>query len=265
MRRDWEGRTVVITGSTRGIGQATAEVFGRDGAHVVVHGRDQAAGAEVVRRIRSAGGDADFVAVDLRADEAGHELAVFALEVSGRLDVLVNNAGANVFVGALRAAPEDWDTCMRLDLRAVWRCSAAAAAVMSRPGAIVNVSSNHAYSTLPGAFPYNVAKAGVLALTQSLAIELAERRIRVNTVCPGYIDTPINDAYFEAFPDPAAERVRVEALHPLGRIGLPEEVAYAIRFLASDEHSGFTTGTHLLIDGGRSTLMQDPAPVPPAG
>jgi NAD(P)-dependent dehydrogenase (short-subunit alcohol dehydrogenase family) len=166
--------------------------------------------------------------------------------------VLVNNAGANVFGGVLDTDVATWNRCLDLDLRAVWLCSRAAARVMDG-GAIVNVASNHAFATLPGVFPYNVAKAAVLALTQSLAIELAP--IRVNAVCPGYIDTPINDAYFDGFADPAAERARVEELHPLRRIGRPQEVARAIRFLA---HDGFTTGTTLTIDGGRSALMQDP-------
>jgi NAD(P)-dependent dehydrogenase (short-subunit alcohol dehydrogenase family) len=241
---------VLVTGSTRGIGRATAELFAAHGAHVIVHGLED--DGETVEGIRSAGGKADFVAADLSEESAAERIVDFAMGHAGRLDVLVNNAGANVFGGVLDTDVATWNRCLDLDLRAVWLCSRAAARVMDG-GAIVNVASNHAFATLPGVFPYNVAKAAVLALTQSLAIELAP--IRVNAVCPGYIDTPINDTYFGGFADPAAERARVEALHPLRRIGRPEEVARAIRFLA---HDGFTTGTTLTIDGGRSALMQDP-------
>lgn len=256
--RQWSGRTVVVTGSTKGIGRATAELFGVGGAHVVVHGRDALQANDLAALIRETGGQASTALLDLRTPETPQELIDHAIQETGRLDVLVNNAGANTFRGVMDASLADWDDCLNLDLRAVWLCSKAAAQVMGPRSAIVNVSSNHAASTLPGVFPYNVAKAGVLALTQSLAIELAPRGIRANTVCPGYIDTPINDAYFASFPDPGAARRRAESLHPLGRIGTADEVARAILFLASEQDSGFTTGGALTLDGGRSALMQDP-------
>ena len=256
--RAWAGRTVVVTGSTKGIGRAAAELFGAGGAHVVVHGRERQQVDAVVARVEAAGGSASVVLLDLRECEAAQELIDRAVAFSGRVDVLVNNAGANIFRGTLEATVTDWEDCLNLDLRAVWLCSQAAARVMAPGSAIVNVSSNHASRTLPGCFPYNVAKAGVLALTQSLAIELAAQGIRVNAICPGYIDTPINDEYFATFADPAAARRRVQALHPVGRIGAADEVARAIRFLASEQESGFTTGSILTIDGGRSALLQDP-------
>jgi len=256
--RDWTGRTVIVTGSTRGIGRATAELFGKSGAHVVVHGRDRSQADEVAGLVEADGGTASVVLLDLRGDSTGEELVDHAIAATGRVDVLVNNAGANVFRGIREATLNDWEDCLNLDLRAVWLCARAAARVMGQGSAIVNVSSNHAGSTLPGVFPYNVAKAGVLALTQSLAIELAPLGIRTNVVCPGYIDTPINDTYFATFANPEEKRRQVEMLHPLGRIGTADEVARAIRFLASEIDSGFTTGSVLTLDGGRSTLMQDP-------
>lgn len=258
--RAWAGRTVVVTGASQGIGAATAALFALDGADVIVHGRDAERTADVVARIASAGGSAAPVLADLRDPDAAQAVVEHARGWTGRVDVLVNNAGANTFRGVLDTTLQDWEDCLALDLRAVWLCSRAAASAMPVGSAIVNVSSNHAGSTLPGVFPYNVAKAGVLALTQSLAIELAEQGIRVNAVAPGYVDTPINDAYFAGFADPALARRSAERLHPLGRLGAPEEVARAVRFLASDVDSGFTTGTTLTVDGGRSALLQDPPP-----
>lgn len=254
----------LVTGSTRGIGRATAELFAASGHRVVVHGIREEECEETLRAIRDAGGHAGAVAADLRREEAPEQLIDAAHAVYGRLDVLVNNAGANVFTGTLGTSGAQWQHAVDLDLRAVWLCAKAAAPRLERPGAIVNVASNHAFSTMAGAFPYNVAKAGVVALGQSLALELTPEGIRVNTVCPGYIDTPLNDTYFGGFADPAHERARVEALHPVRRIGAPQDVARAIRFLADEREAGFITGTHLLVDGGRSALMQDPAPEGPA-
>lgn len=257
--RRWDGKTVLVTGSTHGIGRATAELFAAEGAFVVVHGRDQEAGEAVLESIEGNGGRCGFIAADLADAAAPQRIVNFALEASGRLDVLVNNAGTNVFVGVIDADLDTWERCMSVDLRAPWLCARSSAAVMLEGAAIINIASNHATATLPGVFPYNVAKAGMVALTQSLAIELAPRGIRANVICPGYIDTPINVAYFATFPDPGAERKRVEGLHPLRRIGRPDEVACAVRFLADPEQSGFLTGSVILMDGGRSALLQDPA------
>ncbi|WP_345762095.1 SDR family NAD(P)-dependent oxidoreductase [Diaminobutyricibacter sp. McL0608] len=254
----WAGRVALITGATKGIGRACALRFGRNGAEVVVHGRDALAAARVVEEISVAGGRARAILGDLRDAEFCKRLIDSAGESAGRIDALINNAGANVFKGTLEATLDDWNDCLDLDLRAAWLCSKEAVAHMRPGSAIVNVSSNHAGSTLPGVFPYNVAKAGLNALTQSLAIELADRGIRVNTVAPGYIDTPINDAYFATFPDPEGARADAERLHPIGRLGTADEVAAAIEFLADDQSSGFTTGTTLTIDGGRAALLQDP-------
>ena len=254
----WRGRTVIVTGSTRGIGLATAAAFARHGALVVVHGRDEAAGQAVQKGLRDQGHDAIFVSEDLSSPQAPRRLVEAAMAWSGRVDVLVNNAGANTFTGFMSTTLEQWDQALNLDLRAAWIASVAAAEVMAEGGAIVNVASNHAFATMPGVFPYNVAKAGMVAMTQSAAIELAERGIRVNAICPGYIDTPINDAYFGTFPDPESERRRVEQLHPVRRLGSADEVAEAAMFLASPD-CGFMTGTTVVLDGGRSALLQDPA------
>jgi NAD(P)-dependent dehydrogenase (short-subunit alcohol dehydrogenase family) len=262
MTDQWRGRTVIVTGATKGIGRAIALRFGSHGAHLVVHGRSISDAQFVRSAVEESGGTASVVAADLRDPSAPALVVARALEASGTVDVLVNNAGANVFRGVMDATLSDWDDCLNLDLRAVWLCSQSAIPHMSSGSAIVNIASNHASSTLAGVFPYNVAKAGVIALTTSLAIELAPRGIRANTVIPGYVDTPINDAYFAGFDDPVAARSQAEALHPAARLGRPDEIAAAVEFLADTSVSGFTTGTSLTIDGGRSALLQDPTPLP---
>lgn len=256
VRMDWQGQTVIVTGSTRGIGAATAELFASQGAHVVVHGLEVDEGEALVAKLRDGGARASFAGGDLCQPDVPARLVAHAVEQTGRLDVLVNNAGANIFAGTTGADLATWQRCLDLDLRAGWLAAQAAVKADAGLHAIVNVASNHARATFPGVFPYNVAKAGLLALTQSLAIELAPQGVRANAVCPGWTATHINQAMFAADPD---ERARVERLHPLARIGRPEEVAWAIRFLASEVEASFITGTVLTVDGGRSALLQDPA------
>ncbi|WP_341954640.1 SDR family oxidoreductase [Salinibacterium sp. TMP30] len=254
----WDGRAVLITGASRGIGRATALWFAERGAHVIVHGRDHNAVTEVCSEISAAGGRSSSVLGDLRSSSTCEQVIESAAQLAGQLDVLVNNAGANVFRGVLDATIEDWDDCLNLDLRAVWLCSKTAARVMRPGSSIINITSNHATSTLAGVFPYNVAKAGANALTQSLAIELADQGIRVVAIAPGYVDTPINDTYFASFPNPSAARRAAEKLHIVNRLANPTEIAAAIEFFADTSRSGFTTGNVVTIDGGRSALLQDP-------
>jgi NAD(P)-dependent dehydrogenase (short-subunit alcohol dehydrogenase family) len=254
------GRVVVVTGSTSGIGAGIARRFALDGESVVVHGRSQERGAAILAELRDEAPRADvrLCLGDLTDPAAPERLIAFAAKATGQVDVLVNNAGTNVFTGVLASTLEDWEHAIALDLRAAWLCARAAATRMPRGSAIVNIGSNHAWSTLPGSFPYNVAKAGLVALTQSLAIELAPLGIRANLVAPGYIDTPLAEDWFGSFADPEAERARVRRLHPAGRIGTPDDVARAVRYLASADESGFVTGTTLLLDGGRATGLEDP-------
>ncbi|HEX6971168.1 MAG TPA: SDR family oxidoreductase, partial [Limnochordia bacterium] len=174
----------------------------------------------------------------------------------GRLDALVNNAGTNVFVDPLQATEEDWRRCMDLDLKSVWLTAKHAVPLMQKSGggAIVNIASNHAFQTIAGSFPYPAAKAGVVGLTRILALDFAPYGIRVNAVCPGWIDTPLTERYFQEQPDPLAARRAVERLHPGGRIGTPEDVAAAVFFLASPE-AAFITATTLTVDGGMSAKL----------
>ena len=248
-----DGKVALITGAGRGIGEATARAFAREGASVVVAERDVATGHAVADAIGGL-----FVACDVTdASQAAHAVAA-ACARHGRLDILVNNAGINVFHEPLATTEAEWRRCFAVDLDGAWLMAKAAlpALLAAGGGAIVNIASSHAFSIIPGCFPYPVAKHGLLGLTRALGIEYAARGVRVNAIAPGYIETQIAVDYWNTFPDPAAERQRICDLHPPRRIGRPEEVAMTAVFLASDE-APFINAACIVIDGGRSVLYHD--------
>jgi NAD(P)-dependent dehydrogenase (short-subunit alcohol dehydrogenase family) len=146
---------------------------------------------------------------------------------------------------------DDWEFVLETDFRSFWLCAKHAVEHMSDGGSIVNMSSNHAFSTMPGLFPYNAVKAGINSMTRALALELGPHGIRVNTVNPGWIEVERTTDELDG-----DDRERVERIHPLGRIGTPEDVAGPVAFLASDD-AAFITGASLVVDGGRSAVMQD--------
>lgn len=249
------GKIAIITGAGRGIGAAIAEAFVREGAIAVIAERDSATGAATAERL---GENALFVQTDV-TDQASVDAAIAMVrERFGRIDVLVNNAGINVFHEPLQTSDAEWQRCMAVDLEGVWRmCRAALPAMLERnAGSIVNIASSHSSTIIPGTFPYPVAKHGLLGLTRALGIEYAARNIRVNAIAPGYIETELALDYWNTFPDPAAERQRTYDLHPPKRIGKPEEVAMTAVFLASDE-APFINATSIAIDGGRSVLYHE--------
>lgn len=247
-------RIVVVTGSTSGIGEGIALRFAQGGDHLVVHGLDEPIAAAAADRVTEAGpGEVHLVTGDLTDPTVAERLVEETVRQFGRVDVLVNSAGRNVFTGVLDSSLEDWQRAIDLNLRAAWLVSRAAAPHMLPGSAIVIISSNHARSTMPGCFPYNVAKAGLLGLTNALAVDLAKLGIRANAVLPGWTETPpISQDLVGAGPD---ERKRVEGLHLTGRMATPADIAEAVWYLAGASQ---VTGTHLLVDGGRSAQMEDP-------
>lgn len=234
------GRVAIVTGAARGIGAAIARRFAAEGARVALLDIDADAVHAEAARI---GGTAYVCDV---ADRASVEAAVAAV---GPADILVNNAGVNVFSDPLALTDEAWRRCMAIDLEGAWHCTRAVLPAMlaAGRGAIVNIASTHGFSIIPGCFPYPVAKHALLGLTRSLGVEYAPRGIRINAIAPGYIDTDLLSA--EA-------RVGAERLIPLRRVGLPQEVASAALFLASDE-AGFCVASVLTMDGGRSVVYHD--------
>lgn len=247
--RRFRGDVVLVTGSTRGIGAGIAERFAREGASVVVTGRTADDGEAVAERLREAGDDAVFVQADMRDPEDIEALVEATAEEYGGLDVLVNNAGVQTNTSVTEATLDDWEFVVETDFRSYWLCAKHAVEHMDE-GSIVNVSSNHAFLTMPGHFPYNAVKAGINGMTRAMALDLGPE-IRANTINPGWVAV---ERTVEEMDD--RERENIESIHPLGRIGTPEDVAGVAAFLASDA-AAFVTGTTILVDGGRTAVMQD--------
>jgi NAD(P)-dependent dehydrogenase (short-subunit alcohol dehydrogenase family) len=191
-----------------------------------------------------------FIVADLAEPAAIEALAEQVAALEARVDVLVNNAGIEVDIPFEKVSSRWFDRVIAVNLRAPLLLSQALASLFPESGgAIVNISSIHADHAFPNSIPYACSKAGLVALTRNLALELAPRHIRVNAVCPGYIDTPMWDEFLQGASDPQALASETEALHPLGRRGLPEDVASAVAYLASQD-AAWVTGTHLVVDGG---------------
>ena len=253
--RRLEGRVAIVTGAGRGIGAAIAARFAEEGARVVVAELDADGGEACAARLRQNGYAALAVQTDVGDPESVQRMVEATLVHFGLPEVLVNNAGVNVFHHPLEMPASEWERCFRVDLDGAWYCCRAVLPhLLARGrGSIVNIASVHAVQIIPHCFPYPVAKSALLGLTRALAIEYAARNIRVNAICPGYIETDLSADYWNTFPDPEAERQRAYRLHPPGRIGTPDEVAWPAVFLASDE-AGFINGASLMVDGGRSVL-----------
>ncbi len=236
------GKATAVTGATRGIGRAIALAFAREGADVLVNGRDAAAGRAVCAEIEALGRRAVWHAADLGRVAEARGVVAAALAAFGRVDVLVNNAGLFQRKPALELEEADWDGLLDVNLKGAFFCAQAAArAMLGRGGAIVNVASDAAWSG--GINPcahYAASKAGLVSITRSLAKELAPHGIRVNALAPGLIATEMGGTAAATLPG-----LRI----PLGRDGTPEEVAAAALFLASEEAS-YVTGANLNLSGG---------------
>jgi NAD(P)-dependent dehydrogenase (short-subunit alcohol dehydrogenase family) len=241
------GKVAIVTGGSRGIGRATAERLLREGAQVVVSSRRAESVASAVKALAPLG-RVEGMAGDVAEEADVVRLVRHTLDRFGRLDVMVANAGvADPYKSVLDTTVAEWDRMIAVHLRGTFLCAREAGRAMKEggwPGRIVTVASTNAYECDPHAASYNAAKAGILGLTRSLAVDLAPFGIRVNGVAPGWIhtDMAVNDLPPRGTP--------VRNLGVVGRAGHPEEVAAAIAFLASDV-CDFLTGTTLIIDGGQ--------------
>lgn len=249
-------RVAIVTGAAKGIGWGIATVFAKEGAKVVVVDWDEQAGAQTAAQICDQGGQAIFVKCDVSNEDQVKAMVQAALDRFGQIDILVNNAGIGVYKTVLDASSEDWDRALGVNLKGVFLCSKYTIPHMQKigKGAIVNISSVHAYANVNGTSPYAASKGGVTSLTRAMAMDYSPT-IRVNAIAPGWVLTPLIQGIFDSYPDPAEQQRIVEQRQVMKRIGRPEDVGYAAAFLASDEAS-FITGVQLFVDGGLTAQLE---------
>ncbi len=255
-----EDKVALVTGAGSGIGRMTAERFAREGATVMAADIDEASADETARLISSHGGRADALRMDVtdaREVEAGVRRTLDRL---GGLDCVINNAGITIVGAAHDLSEDDWDRELTINLKSVYLVSRAVWPHLKAGGggSIASTASICGLWALPADAAYCASKAGVIMLTKCMALDGAQDGIRVNCVCPGFIQTPMIDGYFADQDDPDAARRAAVGLHPLGRLGAPRDIADGFVYLSSDE-SAWVTGTALVVDGG---LTAGIAPAP---
>lgn len=248
-----EGKTAIVTGGALGLGRAIALMLAREGANVVVTDVKEREGVAVAEEIVAGGGKAAFVRHDVAHEAEWRSVIDIALDRFGRLDILVNNAGVALSASVEDTSLEQWRWLQSINSDGVFIGTQQAIAAMKRTGggSIINLSSIEGLIGDSNLAAYNASKGAVRIFTKSAALHCAKAGygIRVNSVHPGYIWTPMVEAYLAAQPDPEAAKAAIAALHPIGRLGEPDDIAHGVLYLASDE-SKFVTGAELVIDGG---------------
>ena len=245
-----DAKIAVITGAADGIGHAIAAAMAREGAHVVMGDIDDAKGEAAAAALRADGFRADYRHCDVAEEADIAALIGFAVDGLGRIDVLVNNAA--IAIGGMpvhEMTDEQWHRLIAVNLTSVFRgCKhALPAMIRQKSGSIINMASAQGHIGLDGWTAYAGAKGAVMAMTRQMAVEFGPVNVRVNSISPGTIATPMNEKVIADLGEHVA-RAWVK-MHPIGRIGRPEEVAEAAVYLASDA-AGFTTGIDLRVDGG---------------
>jgi meso-butanediol dehydrogenase / (S,S)-butanediol dehydrogenase / diacetyl reductase len=243
-------RVVVITGAGSGIGRASAMEFGREGARVVVADINLSGAQETGKQIKNLGAQGLAVQTDVASPDSVEHLVEETLKAYGHVHVLFNDAAIQVNKTIEDTTVEEWNRQMAVNLGGIFLCSKYFLPHLRKTkGCIINMASVNGFFVEPMCAGYCATKGGIIALTKAMAIDHGKEGIRVNCICPGYIDAGLAWGYFEAQPDPAAARATAGKLHALWRIGKPEEVGRLAVFLASDDAS-FMTGSAVVVDGG---------------
>lgn len=253
MTKTHSGHVALVTGAGNGIGRATALAFAAKGLKVVVSDIDTPGGEETVAQIKAAGGEASFVQCDVAREEDVKALVASTVATYGSLDYAFNNAGIDIEKGKLADSTEaEFDAIMNVNVKGVWLCMKHQIPVMLAQGggSIVNTASVAGLVAAPKMGIYSGSKHAVIGMTKSAAVEYGKKKIRINAVCPAVIDTEMFRRAIAGDPQKAA---KVGVMHPVGRIGLAEEIAAAVLYLCSDM-AGFTTGVALPVDGGLTAI-----------
>ncbi len=244
-------KVAIITGAAAGIGEATARLFSKEGARLVLVDIDEGRLAQLTEELEAASTIVLDIAADVSASSTGQQVVSRTMNQFGRIDVLFNNAGIVIGGTLADCAEEDWDRTMAVNLKSMYYLCRSVVPVMQRQGAgiIINMSSIAGTAGVADRCAYSVSKAGVIGMTKSLAMDHIRDGIRVNCICPATVDTPSLRRRIAAAPDPQAARRAFIARQPMGRLGAPEEIAALALFLSSDD-SRYMTGQAIVMDGG---------------
>jgi NAD(P)-dependent dehydrogenase (short-subunit alcohol dehydrogenase family) len=245
-----ENRVVVVTGSGSGIGRSCASEFAKEGAKVVVADINLAGAEETVKHIRDLGGTCLPFQTDVSDPDSVIRLVDFTIKTYYKIDILVNNAAVQINKTVADITFEEWNRQISVNVGGIFLCSKYFLPYLRQTrGNIVNMSSVNGFFVEPMCAGYCTTKAAIIGLTKAMAIDHGHEGIRINCICPGYIDAGLAEGYFQSQPDPDMARQEAGKLHALWRIGKPEEVGRVAVFLASDDAS-FMTGASVVVDGG---------------
>lgn len=256
MKIDYSNQVVLVTGSSMGIGYGCVEVLGECGAQVVLNGRKETELKEAVQKLEKRGIQAEYLQGDVSVGQDIERMVSEIQKRHGKLDLLVNNAGVNLFKGIEATSMEDFDRIMGVDLRGLFQMTKQMLPLLKKGknSSVIHISSVHADLTIPEITAYAAAKGGVVSMTRSMAQELGPLGIRVNTISPGFTQTPMLDAWLNSTPHPEETMKQVNALHPLRKVATSRDIGEAVAFLSSPFASSIT-GINLVVDCGLTTRL----------